>query len=151
MVSRIAKTIPIDPEKGVLSSLTAAAVVLNRGKSLIWFPEGRRSPSGELQQFRTGIGVLLEHCDVTVVPVFIQGTREAMPVGRLIPRPGKIAVRFGEALRPSQLEQQGEGERAQDRIASGLYRNVAQQADDVESGEEKLNQTNESDHPGERK
>ncbi|MFP4314630.1 MAG: AMP-binding protein [Desulfovibrionales bacterium] len=124
-VSRMAKTIPIDPRKGVFSSLASAAGVLKRDKNLVWFPEGSRSPSGELQPFKTGIGMLLKHYDVLVVPVYIQGTREAMPVGKAIPRLRPVTVTFGEPVRARELEQLGKGEDIQDRIADGLHRRVA--------------------------
>ncbi len=125
-VSRLAKTIPVDPRKGVFSALASAAIVIKRGDSLIWFPEGRRSPSGELQSFRPGIGVLLERYEVPVVPVFIRGTQKAMPVGKIIPTPAKVVVAFGEPVFPEQLKQKGEGKEIKDKIADGLQKSVAE-------------------------
>ncbi|MFO8084936.1 MAG: AMP-binding protein [Desulfobacterales bacterium] len=124
-VSRLAKTIPIDPEKGVFMSLASAAYTLKNGRSLVWFPEGRRSPSGELQPFRPGIGVLLQHYDVPVVPVFIRGTEAAMPVGRVIPKAARVIVTFGDPVLAGQLEQKGKGKEARDKIADSLQQKVA--------------------------
>ena len=120
-VSRLAKTIPVDPEKGAFSALIASAAVLGRGKNLIWFAEGGRSPSGELHPLREGIGVLLEQCGASVVPVYIEGTVRAMPVGRAFPRPVSVIVIFGTPLTPEELRNQGEGERPQEKIAKGLH------------------------------
>ncbi len=125
-VSRMAKTIPVDPEKGVFISLASAALVLKRGKSLVWFPEGRRSPSGRLQAFRPGIGVLLQYYDVPVIPVFISGTQKAMPVGSVIPVFSRVIVTFGEQVRVDQLQRKGEGKEVKDKITSGLHKYVFQ-------------------------
>jgi long-chain acyl-CoA synthetase len=93
---------------------------------LVWFPEGQRSSTGELQPFRPGVGVLLDHLQVPVVPVFIHGTREAMPPGRILPRPRRITLVFGEPLDPRALERWGEGDQAQDRITHALRDRVAE-------------------------
>jgi long-chain acyl-CoA synthetase len=124
LVSRLAKTIPIDPEKGLFSSLALAAAVLKEGKSLVWFPEGRRSPSGDLQAFRPGIGILLAHIDATVVPVFISGTETAMPVGKVLPKRTKIHVTFGRPVSSRELAGMG-GEHLRERIAAALHDRVA--------------------------
>ena len=128
LVSRLAQTVPIDPDRAGISSLAFAAV-LKRGKSLIWFPEGQRSPDGELQPFKPGIGMLLDHFRVPTVPVSIHGTYEAMPPGTTIPRPEKVAIVFGEPLDADDLEQRGEGDSPQDRLVDGLRDRVAELGD----------------------
>jgi long-chain acyl-CoA synthetase len=126
-VSRLAQVVPIDPQRAGVSSLAFGAAVLARGKSLIWFPEGERSPSGELQQFRPGIGMLLDHFQNPVVPVSIQGTYRAMPRGRATIRPTKVTVVFGEPLSVRELpERLGEDGKPQDRIVRALRDRVAE-------------------------
>ncbi len=132
-VSRLAKTIPIDPRKGVSSALTAAAAALRRGHSLVWFPEGARSPTGRLQSFKTGIGTLLSHHDIPVVPVFISGTADALPMGRTVPVPSRITVRFGPPVRPGLLDRQGKGDNLAERITDALHRRVAATDPDTEA------------------
>ena len=100
--------------------------MLKREKNLVWFPEGQRSPDGELQLFKPGIGMLLDHFRIPVVPVFISGTREAMPPGKALPRPKKVTVKFGPSLDVHYLKQQGEGEEPQDRIVQALRECVAE-------------------------
>ncbi|AGW14216.1 AMP-binding protein [Megalodesulfovibrio gigas] len=101
--SRLAQTVPIDPDKGVAASLALGAAVLKLGRSLLWFPEGVRSTSGELREFRPGLGLLLERYPATVVPVCIHGTWEAMPPGRFSLRRVKVVVQFGEPVSPRVL------------------------------------------------
>ncbi len=126
LVSRLAQTVPIDAERAGVSSLAFGAAVLERGKNLAWFPEGQRSPDGRLQKFRPGIGMLLSHFRVPVVPVFVHGTREAMPPGKTLPRPGKVTVVFGKPLKAGDLERQGEGDQPQDRLVHALRDRVAE-------------------------
>jgi long-chain acyl-CoA synthetase len=128
-VSRLAQTVPVDPDRAVFSSLAFGAAALERGYNLVWFPEGQRSQSGELQRFKPGIGMLLEHFRVPVVPVIIRGTREAMPPGQALPRPKKVTVEFGQPLDVDELERQGEGDQPQDRIVEALHDHVVELLD----------------------
>jgi long-chain acyl-CoA synthetase len=125
-ISRLAQAFPIDSHRAVFSSLAFGAAVLGSRRNLIWFPEGHRSPTGELQAFKPGIGMLLDRYPVPVVPVFIDGTHEAMPPGRVWVQPRKVTVIFGNPLDPRELEQQGEGDAPQSRIVQALHRHVAE-------------------------
>jgi long-chain acyl-CoA synthetase len=98
LLSRLARVVPVDPEGALLSSLALGAAVLGRGHDLVWFPEGRRSLSGRLERFHPGVGLLALRFGVPVVPVFIDGTLEALPRDRRIPRLRRITVVFGEPL-----------------------------------------------------
>lgn len=123
--SRLSQTVPVDPEKGRISSLAFGAAVLKRGWGLVWFPEGRRSPDGRLQPFETGVGVLLTHHPVPVVPAWVRGTDRILPPGRAVPRTGRVEVVFGAPLDPGDLERRGTGGEARERIASALHEEVA--------------------------
>jgi long-chain acyl-CoA synthetase len=100
LVSRLAQVVPVDPGRAGLSSLAFGAAVLARGQNLVWFAEGERSPTGSLQPFKPGVGLLLSYYPVPVVPVFIRGTYEAMPRGELLRRLEQVTVTFGEPLDP---------------------------------------------------
>lgn len=101
--SRVIQAVPIERQTDPVSSLAFGALLLKRKHPLVWFPEGGVSPGGELRPFRQGIGHLLEHYDRPVIPVFLEGTRQGLPPGRVIPRPARIAVHFGEALEAADL------------------------------------------------
>ncbi len=72
----------IDPQRGSLSNLAFAAAALQRGNSLVWFPEGARSRTGTLQRFRPGIGLILQVRQVPVVPTWIIGSADALSIGQ---------------------------------------------------------------------
>jgi long-chain acyl-CoA synthetase len=129
LMSRLAHVVPIDPHHAVFSSLAFGATVLRRGEMLVWFPEGHRSHTGELETFRPGIGMLLNRFPVPVVPVFIRGTHEAMPPGKAWPRPTKLTIVFAEPLDPRELRQNGEADQPQDHIVQALYEHVKELAD----------------------
>jgi len=126
LISRLAHAVPIDSHGAIFSSLAFGAVVLKHQGSLVWFPEGRRSHTGKLLQFRSGIGMLLKRYRVPVVPVSISGTSEAMPPGKAWPRSKKITVVFGKPLDPRELEQKGEGEQPEDRIVQALHEHMVE-------------------------
>lgn len=124
-VARLGGTFPVAHERAAFSSLALALVTLRRGKSLIWFPEGRRARDGALQPFLPGIGVLLQTHPTPVVPAVIDGAFEAMPTGRRLPRPGRIRVHFGKPVTPGALEAAGAGATPEARLVDGLQREVA--------------------------
>ena len=116
---------PVD-ERAPGASLALAERVLQRGDALIWFPESWRSPTGEVQAFLPGIGVLIERTGATAVPAYIDGTFEAMPRWARWPRLHPIRVRFGRALDSAALSEDGDA--SPERIAQRLQRVVSELA-----------------------
>jgi len=123
LVSRLTQVVPVDPGRAGLSSLAFGAAVLRRGQNLVWFAEGERSPTGSLQPFKAGVGMLLGYYPVPVVPAFIRGTYEIMPRGRFLRRLKKVTVTFGDPVDPLGLD---EASRSQDRIVEVLHERVAE-------------------------
>jgi long-chain acyl-CoA synthetase len=121
---RLGQVVPIDPDHALISSLAFGAAVLKRGNHLVWFAEGALSPTGQLQPFKPGIGILLERFQTFAVPVAIHGTDRALPVGKLWPRPTPVMVEFGRPLSPRDLEQQGKGNRPHERILDALHEHL---------------------------
>ena len=72
--------------------------------TIIMFPEGTRSRTGELQPFKKGAFVLAIQAGVEVVPAAISGSRSVMRKGSMRIRPGTIRVRFGDPIEVSGLD-----------------------------------------------
>jgi len=127
-LSRLGKILPVEPMRAARSSLAFGATILKSKKNLVWFPEGGLSASGELQEFKPGIGMLLEHFPTSVIPVFVHGTCEALPPGKFFPRPHAIRVVFGKPLDARELKRKGHGEKPHQQIVSALHDSVAKLA-----------------------
>ncbi len=97
------RVVPFDRTVNPLEGLRIAAAILQSGYPLLIFPEGTRSVTGKLQPFKPGLGLLAIETGVPVVPALIEGTFEALPKGRLLPRRSKIKVTFGEPVKVEML------------------------------------------------
>ena len=122
-MSSIARTLPVDPERG------ATAAAIRKGDSLAWFPEGQRAPDGHLNDFRPGIGRLLARFPLRVIPVRIAGSFDAMPTGRRWPRRVPITLRFGAPIDPWALAPDPAAADARERIARALRDAVSELGD----------------------
>ncbi|MFL5734550.1 MAG: lysophospholipid acyltransferase family protein [Chloroflexia bacterium] len=83
----------------VRAGLEYCAGLLDSGWSVLLFPEGTRSLTGDIGRFRSGVGMLAAHTGAPVVPAYLHGLHRVLPKGQSIPRPGPVAVRFGPPLR----------------------------------------------------
>ena len=88
--------IPIDraARKKAFEAYDEAARTIQRGFSAVVFPEGTRSPTGELLPFKNAPFALAIAAQVPVVPVYVHHTFEILPKGawRLRPRPIRLLV-----------------------------------------------------------
>ncbi len=90
--------VPVDRDGGGAAGLKAILDRLQSGGGIILFPEGTRSRDGTLQTARSGIGLTVIKSDAPVVPVRVFGMFEAWPRSRLLPRPGRVTLKFGRPL-----------------------------------------------------
>jgi 1-acyl-sn-glycerol-3-phosphate acyltransferase len=97
---RAAGQLMIDPGSVALSrrALRKAVKTLQRGMPLVVFPEGERSPTGEMLPFRRGAFYVAVQAQADVVPVAILGTYQAFPIGSAHLRPGPVQLMIGEAI-----------------------------------------------------
>jgi 1-acyl-sn-glycerol-3-phosphate acyltransferase len=113
-VAPLMNVIPIDRQPGphsLAACLKTCRRFLQAGGSLILYPEGTRSPDGEMRGFKSGVGLFAVELGVPVVPAYIEGTHDILPKGKSFPRSARVAVRFGEALQPWRI---GSGEAHRD-------------------------------------
>ncbi len=114
MLSRLAQAVPVDRD---LSALAAGATILQRGYNLVWFPEGTRSESGELGEFKIGIGLLLQKFQIPALPIRIDGARAAMPPpGRRLRSLHRIRMTLGEPVLAEQLDACGDPQQIADAL-----------------------------------
>ncbi|PIS30371.1 MAG: long-chain fatty acid--CoA ligase [Candidatus Marinimicrobia bacterium CG08_land_8_20_14_0_20_45_22] len=95
----------LDINRDLKQSLQKLAAVLRDGKNIIIFPEGTRTHTGKLREFKKSFAILSWELNVPVVPVSIKGAFEALPSGSLFPRPWKkIRVKFHRPIYPGNLD-----------------------------------------------
>jgi len=119
LLSRAIHLFPVD-SRHPAAALKTATRVLESGHALVWFPEGWRSPDGNLQRFLPGIGQLLLHTGAPAVPAYIAGAFEAWPRERRIPRFHRITVTFGHPAPVEALHEGGIGRIGEERAANAL-------------------------------
>ena len=90
---------PLPREAGFRQSFAYAGEAVDRGYSVLVFPEGRHTVDGKMNPFRTGIGLLTDNLGVPVLPVRIVGLFEVKQAGKRFARPWKIRVRIGRPIR----------------------------------------------------
>lgn len=81
-------------------SVDRLVATLNRGISVIVYPEGTRSNDGRLLPFKKGAFHLSAKTCTAVIPLHIHGTRKALPKGSWRLRKNPIHIRFGAPLTP---------------------------------------------------
>ena len=85
-------------EAGARQTLRYIGEVLGDGFSILIFPEGERSRTGDIGRFRPGIGMIASRLRVPVVPVRLKGLEHVLPPAWRMARPGPVHVAFGEPL-----------------------------------------------------
>jgi long-chain acyl-CoA synthetase len=90
---------PLPREAGFRRSFAYAGESVDRGYSVLVFPEGRHTADGQISPFRAGIGLLVNNLSLPVVPVRIDGLQELKQAGRKFAGPGQIQVKVGAPVR----------------------------------------------------
>ncbi|HUM04312.1 MAG TPA: AMP-binding protein [Terriglobales bacterium] len=89
---------PLPRQAGFRKSFAYAGEAVDRGYSVLVFPEGRHTEDGSLRPFRSGIGLLVNNLRLPVVPIRIDGLFEVKEAGKKFATPGQIEVRIGEPI-----------------------------------------------------
>ena len=102
-------TVPIERSGSLRKSLRHALSFLERGFNALIFPEGGRTPTGELADFKPVIGFLALTARVGILPVNLRGTYEALPKGSNMLRSRDIGARIGRLITVAELEEMSKG------------------------------------------
>ncbi len=102
---RIGGFIPVDRrhKEAALRSIEAGAASIRAGNSFLIFPEGTRSRTDDLLPFKKGGFIMAMKAQAPIVPVAIQGGREAMRKGSRVIRPVTVTIRVGEPIETAGL------------------------------------------------
>jgi long-chain acyl-CoA synthetase len=86
---------PLPREAGFRESFAYAGESVDRGYSVLVFPEGRHTTDGKLLPFRSGIGLLANNLQIPIVPMRIDGLFELKQAGKRFARPGHVKIKIG--------------------------------------------------------
>jgi putative phosphoserine phosphatase/1-acylglycerol-3-phosphate O-acyltransferase len=97
-------TIFVDRSRGdQVGCFKQAKRALDSGKSLVIAPEGTRSATGELLEFKQGAFFIARKLRVPIIPVVLHNVSDALPKGRLLLRPATIQVTVLPPIMPEEI------------------------------------------------
>lgn len=102
-----------DPRASVRTLTQAADGIRLRGISMLVFPEGGRTHTGELQPFHEGAAYIAIKSGVPLVPIALTGTRAVLPYGSGHVRPGLVRLQIGEPIPTRDLKPRDRSELSQ--------------------------------------
>jgi 1-acyl-sn-glycerol-3-phosphate acyltransferase len=94
-----------DRAKAIRALDEAAELMRSDNSTVVIFPEGTRSPSGELLPFKKGAFMMALRTGIEIVPAAVLGSRAVQKKGDWRVRPGTIIVRFGPPIDSSQYDE----------------------------------------------
>src|SRR5436190_1503264 len=97
--------VPMERTGSLRQSLRHARSFLDRGYNALIFPEGTRSMTGIMADYKPVIGYLALHAKVGILPMFLHGTYEAMPKGTTLIKSREVGARIGRFLSYEELEE----------------------------------------------
>jgi long-chain acyl-CoA synthetase len=89
---------PLPRESGFRRSFAYAGEAVDRGYSVLVFPEGKHTEDGKLCPFRAGVGLLANNLRIPVLPMRIDGLYEIKRAGKRLAAPGRIQVHIGNPV-----------------------------------------------------
>jgi long-chain acyl-CoA synthetase len=103
LLTALFNVFPLPRARGFRRSFAHAGEAMDRGYSVLIFPEGTRSLTGQMNPFRPGIGLLAQESRVRILPVAIRGLGEIHAELKSKPhtrwfRSGRIEVRIGQLI-----------------------------------------------------
>ncbi len=85
-------------ESGAGQSIRYMGELADQGWSILIFPEGDRTYTGDIGRFQPGVGMIASHLNLPVVPIRIRGLEKVLHRTAKFPRPGRVDVAIGAPL-----------------------------------------------------
>lgn len=116
--------VPISRERLEMKTMRAVQELCKAGRAVVIFPEGTRSPDGNLQRGLAGVGLMAEKVGVDIVPAYVE-TYEAFARHAKWPRPARIRVAFGPPLSLNRWQHISDPRERYQAIADGIMEAIA--------------------------
>jgi long-chain acyl-CoA synthetase len=105
-------------EAGARQTLRYMGELVESGFSVLIFPEGHHTDTGEIDRFRPGIGMIASRLDVPVVPVRLEGVDRVLHRTWHMARPGHVRVTFGPPMRLAGTDYEALAKQVEDAVRS---------------------------------
>ena len=101
--------VPMERSGSLRQSLRHARSFLDRGYNALIFPEGTRSLSGTMADFKPVVGYLALAARIGILPMYLEGTYDAYPKGATLLKKRDVAARIGRFIPIEELEEMTKG------------------------------------------
>ncbi|WP_373036770.1 1-acyl-sn-glycerol-3-phosphate acyltransferase [Sulfurimonas sp.] len=102
-IAKHGQSILIDANIELRETMQHVSLPLKKGHNLVIFPEGARTRDRKLLEFRPFFAMLSKTHNVPIVPVVVDGSYEALPTGKILPRPKKVKVTYLKPIYPEDM------------------------------------------------
>ena len=117
--------IPLRPARVDRKALGFAVDLLKQGGAVVIFPEGTRTPNGNLQEGKPGVGLIIAEAQCPVVPVYISGTFDVLPIGAKWVRCRPVCVRIGKPMEFVEESRQYQGKELYQQMTERVMAGIA--------------------------
>lgn len=108
-VENFTNLVPLERSGSMRQSLRSVLDLLQHGYNVLIFPEGTRTPTGQMLDFKPSVGYLALAARVGILPVYIEGTHDALPKGSAMLRARHVGVRIGRFIPIEEIERMTAG------------------------------------------
>ena len=120
------ETIPVERDSGDIGAIKRVLQALKEDRAVVLFPEGTRSPDGQLQKPKAGVGLMACKTGVPVVPCRVYDSFDAFGKGRLFPRFGTpVTIVFGAPIPASDYDDPAAGKARYETAAQRIMDRIA--------------------------
>ncbi len=95
---QLTNLVAVERSGSLEASMAGVSRLISQGQPLLLFPEGTRSTTGDIAEFRPGLGFLVMKTRTGVLPVYLGGTYRALPKGAVVPKNRRLRVHIGEMI-----------------------------------------------------
>ena len=123
---------PVHQGHGDVRAMRQCIQRLQDGYLLNIYPEGSRTPDGEIGRIEKGVALIERRAHVPIIPAVIVGAFEAWPIHRTFPRPGPIRIQFGQPMNLADMDS--------DRILATIDRTLRKMFNELRSSVSRASQ-----------